>query len=75
MNKKKIITMTEVGDLEKEYKNETADDKKHNDLNSNLTTFTIDKNTNESALTSECKCKCGDTTSCGGGGGGGSKLE
>ncbi|AGK96440.1 hypothetical protein [Clostridium pasteurianum] len=75
MNKKKIITMTEVGDLEKEYKNQIADDKKHNDLNSNLTIFMIDENTNKSAIDPKCSCTCGVTSNCSGTGTAGNSLE
>jgi len=67
--KKKIITIEEIEDLEKEH-GERADDAG--------TAFVIKKMESESGNTRlmECQCKCSLTSSCGGGGGGGgSKLE
>lgn len=62
--KKKIITIEEIEDFEKEYSNR-ADD--------GGTTFVIKKKESESgnARLMECQCKCSLTSSCGGGGGGG----
>lgn len=67
--KKKIITIEEIEDLEKECSNR-ADD--------GGTTFVVNQKQkgSESANTRlmECLCKCSLTSSCGGGGGGGSKI-